>query len=287
VVVAAALALGTLAGASQKTRDANPGMLVSTAWLAEHAKDPKVVILHVAMSRDEYAAEHIPGARFFDIHAVATMGAPGAELPPPEEIKRSFEAVGVSDDTRVVFYAPDWQPQAARAWFALDYIGHGDHAALLNGGMEQWLREKRPLSAEVPSITPGNLTLKMAATKLIGFEEVKKLSQSGGAVLIDTRPLTRYRAGHIAGAAPLFWERFLVSAEEPVLKSPAELRAMLVSAGAQPSSIIVPYCEVGYQSSFGYFISRYLGYTARNYDGSFSEWRGQKKEAVVRGDSRR
>jgi 3-mercaptopyruvate sulfurtransferase SseA len=182
VVVAAALALGTLAGASQKTRDANPGMLVSTAWLAEHAKEPKVVILHVAMSRDEYAAEHIPGARFFDIHAVATMGAPGAELPPPEEIKRSFEAVGVSDDTRVVFYAPDWQPQAARAWFALDYIGHGDHGALLNGGMEQWLREKRPLSAEVPSITPGNLTLKMAATKLIGFEEVKKLSQSGGAV---------------------------------------------------------------------------------------------------------
>jgi 3-mercaptopyruvate sulfurtransferase SseA len=62
---------------------------------------------------------------------------------------------------------------------------------------------------------------------------------------------------------------------------------MLVSAGAQPSSIIVPYCEVGYQSSFGYFISRYLGYTARNYDGSVSEWRGQKKEAVVRGDSRR
>jgi thiosulfate/3-mercaptopyruvate sulfurtransferase len=99
--------------------------------------------------------------------------------------------------------------------------------------------------------------------------------------------LTRYRAGHIAGAASLFWERFLVSAEEPVLKSPAELRAMLVSAGAQPGSIIVPYCEVGYQSSFGYFISRYLGYTARNYDGSFSEWRGQKKEAVVRGDSRR
>lgn len=273
--------------AQQKPSQPDSSMLVSTAWVAEHASDPKVVILHVGMNKDDYAAAHIPLARFFDMHAVATMGAPGAELPPPEDIRKSFEAVGVGDDTRVVVYAPDWQPQAARVWFALDYIGHGHHAALLNGGMEQWVSEKRPLSSEMPQIRPTTLTLKVAPEKVIAFAEVKSLSDSGSAVLIDTRPLSRYRAGHIPGAAPVFWERFLVSSENPVLKSPEELRAMLVAAGAQPGSTVVPYCEVGYQSSFGYFVARYLGYTTRNYDGSMSEWHGQKRASTVKGDSRR
>jgi thiosulfate/3-mercaptopyruvate sulfurtransferase len=286
LAAAALLALAATAR-PQKAAPANPAMLVSTAWLAQHAQDPKVVVLHVGMDKDDYAAGHIPGARFFDMHAVATMGAPGAELPPPAEIKQAFEAAGVSDDTRIVIYAPDWQPQAARVWFALDYIGHGDHAALLDGGLGQWLKEQRPLVSAVPAVKPGTLTLKVAPEKVITFEEVKRLSASGGAVLLDTRPLSRYRVGHIAGAAPIFWERFLVSAENPVLKPPDELRALLAAAGAQPGSTIVPYCEVGYQSSFGYFVARYLGYSARNYDGSISEWRGQKKEALVHGDARR
>lgn len=284
--IAVPILLLLLAASAAAKSAANADMLVSTAWVAEHANDPKVVILHAAMSKDDYAAEHIPGARFFDLHAVATMGAPGAELPSPEEMKKAFDAAGVSDNTRVVIYSPDWQPQAARVWFALDYLGHGNHAALLNGGLEQWLRENRPLTSAVPDIKPGSLTVRVDANKLITFEEVKRASESGGAVLVDARPLARYRLGHIAGATPLFWERFLVD-QEPLLKSPDELRKMMASAGAQPGATVVPYCEVGYQSSFAYFVARYLGYSARNYDGSMNEWRGQKKAPVVRGDARR
>lgn len=276
-----------LAGAvlAQGQEAVNHTLLVSTDWVAQHGNDSKVVILHVAMNRDEYAAAHIPGARFFDMHAVATMQ--GAELPPVEEMKKAFEAAGVSDDTRVIIYAPGWQPQGARAWFALDYLGHGEHAALLNGGIEQWMKENRPLSTVAPEVKPGQLTVKLQPEALITFDEVKRLSAGGDAVLLDTRPMSRYRAGHIPGAEPLFWEKTLVSQEEPVLKSPEELRKLFTAAGAAPGKLVVPYCEVGYQSSFGYFVARYLGYKSRNYDGSFSEWHGQKKEAVVRGDARR
>ena len=39
-------------------------MLVSTDWLAQHLKDPKLVVLHVSRDRKAYDAGHIPGARF-------------------------------------------------------------------------------------------------------------------------------------------------------------------------------------------------------------------------------
>jgi len=75
--------------------------------------------------------------------------------------------------------------------------------------------------------------------------------------------------------------------KEPVLKPEAELRKQFAAAGAKPGSKIISYCEVGNQASFVYFVARYLGYDARNYDGSFSEWWGQKKSEVVRGDAPR
>jgi len=107
-----------------------------------------------------------------------------------------------------------------------------------------------------------------------------------GTVLIDARPIKRYRAGHLPGAAPFFWEKNLVSAEDPVLKSPEELRKMYATAGAIPGTKIVSYCEVGLQASYVYFIARYLGYDAAMYDGSYMEW-STAKQPSVRGDSAR
>ena len=46
-------------------------MLVSTDWLAQHLKDPKLVILHVSRDRKAYDAGHIPGARFLALSDIA------------------------------------------------------------------------------------------------------------------------------------------------------------------------------------------------------------------------
>ncbi len=277
----AVLLLATVSSLAQTSPAVRTDMLVSTAWLAEHLSDPKVVVLHVG-SKADYDSAHIPGARLATPQDFIKNDAPGVELPPAEELKKALEKLGVSDDSRIVIYAYDWQPQAARLWFTLDYLGHGNHAALLNGGIEQWIREKRQLSTDSPEIKAGELTVRPRPDVLASIEEVKK----GMAALLDTRPLYRYRAGHIRGAAPLFWEKMLVSPEEPILRAPDDLRKLFTAAGAGPGTTVIPYCEVGYQSSFGYFVARYLGYDAHNYDGSFSEWRGMKKEPVVRGDAR-
>jgi len=74
--LAAALACAVLSFNAPRTmlaqgaaRAAAP-LTVSTAWLAEHLKDPNLVLLHVG-DRKGYDKEHIPGARFIDLDDIS------------------------------------------------------------------------------------------------------------------------------------------------------------------------------------------------------------------------
>lgn len=273
-----------------KNGAANPGLLVSTQWLADHLSDPHLVIVHIGHDRGEYQAAHIPGARFLPMDKFVSNQDPGSELLPPDQLKTNLEAIGIGDDSRVVYYAPDWDPMATRLFFTLDYLGHGDQAALLDGGMDRWLHEKRPTSSEEPKITPGTLTIHLHPEIVAKMDWMTKLvgeaSGKSDVVIVDARPMKRYRAGHLPGAEPMFWETALVSEDNPVLRSPQELKQKFDVVGVTPGKKIVSYCEVGLQASYTYFLARYLGYAAEMYDGSYSEW-SAAKEPVVRGDSPR
>jgi len=275
---------------SPQNAAAHPNLLVSTQWLADHLSDPNLVIVYVGHDRGDYQAAHIPGSRFLSMDKFTSNQDPGTELLPPDQLKQNLEAIGIGDTSRVVYYAPDWDPMATRLFFTLDYLGHGDQAALLDGGMDQWLREKRPTSSEEPKITPGTLTIHPHPEIVAKMDWMTKLvAERPGTsdfVIIDARPGKRYRAGHLAGAESMFWETALVSQNDPVLRSPQELRKAFETAGVTPGKKVVSYCEVGLQASYTYFLARYLGYDAKMYDGSYSEW-SAAKQPVVRGDSPR
>jgi thiosulfate/3-mercaptopyruvate sulfurtransferase len=276
------------AAAAQRPGDGktHPELLVSTQWLSEHLSDPKLVIFDVGMGGMEsnFGKGHIPGAREFKDEV---MSGPGEELLPDDQLKTNLEAIGISDDSRVVIYSSHWTPMAARLLFTLDYVGF-KNAALLDGGMEKWMAEKRPTSTETPKITRGSLTIHPHPEIVAKMAEVQKwiTGSDPRVVLLDARPMKRYEAGHLSGAVPMFWENNLVSRNNPVLKSPDELRKMYVSAGVTPGKRVVSYCEVGEQASYAYFVARYLGYDAAMYDGSWSEW-SKEKQPSVKGDSAR
>src|SRR3974390_598426 len=102
-------------------------MLVSTGWLAEHLKDPKIVILHVSRDRMAYDMGHIPGARFVALsESAVTREGILNELPPAAALKNLCERVGVSDDSRLILYGDTSVLPASRAYFTLDYLGHGN-----------------------------------------------------------------------------------------------------------------------------------------------------------------
>ncbi len=271
---------------------AHPDMVVSTAWLADHLKDPKVVVLHVVEKKSDYEMGHIPGARVLTFDDFMDVNVPMEyELPAADTLKARFENLGISNDSRVVIYTQDWFPWASRAWFTFEYLGLGDRAALLDGGMKQWELEKRPVTKDVPAAaSKGSLTIHPNPELVAHFDDVAALSKAGGNdgknFLVDARSEKRYEKGHLSGASNIFWEHTVVSADSPRLRSADELRKLWADQGFKPGEKSVSYCEVGIQASHDYFIAKYLGLDAALYDGSFHEWNMLKKQPDVKGSAK-
>lgn len=262
-----------------------PEMLVTTAWLAENLSEPDVVVLCINSTPEFYSKGHIPGARQIKLEDIAVTrdGIPN-ELPPTEALKHIFEVAGMSNSSRVVLYGERFNLLAARAYFTLDYLGVAARVALLDGGLEKWSAERRPLSTEIPQSKTGTLVVSPRPEILVDTKTMRELSQKkpGSVTLVDARSTKEFtgeqrsedvsEAGHIPGAKGLYWMDMLVSRQNPVLKPEAELRRMYSAVNARADQPLVTYCRTGMQSSFDYFVAKYLGYDPSMYDASFFEW---------------
>src|SRR2546423_11060320 len=96
--------------------------------------------------RDEYAARHIPGARFLDLdRSLASAPGPGGRYPLPNAaaFQASMRAVGVGDRGSVVVYDAATSMAAARGWWLLRYFGH-PRVAVLDGGLAGWAKADLP-----------------------------------------------------------------------------------------------------------------------------------------------
>ena len=272
-------------------------MLVSTAWLAQHLTDPNIVILQVSRDRATYDGGHIPGARFLALSdIVVTRDGILNELPPAAALKSVFERAGVSDDSRVILYGDASVLPATRAYFTLDYLGHGA-TALLDGGLHKWTAESRPLAKETPEVKQGRLTPRPRPEVVVDINAVKDLSYAAtnapasSPALVDARTAGEFagttaasseipRPGHIPGAANLYWMQTQASKDDMSLLSEADLRKLYESLGVTPDRPVVTYCNTGMQASQSYFTLKYLGYDTRMYDGSFSQWSAAKDADV-------
>lgn len=289
------LLMGTILSAGALAQDVSPAakappvrseLLVSTDWLKAHLKDPEVVVLHVADKRQDFLRGHIPGARFLATAAfIDAEVEPMSELPAPAKLKEAFESLGVGDRSKVVLYTTGWFPNAPRAFFTLEYLGHAG-AALLDGGIDRWIDEGRRIEAGPVNPPRGRLTIRVQEALKASLDEVRRASEDPAeqAQIVDSRPARRYGAGHIPGARPLFWQDAFQGPDLPLFLSPDRLRTLLESRGIRPDRKLISYCEVGLQASVGYFLARYLGHDAAMYDGSFHEWNDLAHRPVTKGE---
>lgn len=97
--------------------------------------------------------------------------------------------------------------------------------------------------------------------------------------IIDTRTEAEYRGavkygeakgGRLPNAISLKFNDFFQS--NGLLKSNADIEAMIQSAGIKKTDKIVTYCTAGIRAAYVYLIFEMLGYNAKNYDESFYRW---------------
>lgn len=267
-------------------------LLVSTEWLSQHLNDANLVILEVSRDQKVYDTGHIPGSRFVALgDLVITRDGVLNELPPVANLQALFEKVGVSNDSRVILVGDVSPLFATRAYFTLDYVGHGDQTALLDGGLPKWKAESRALDMNAPAAKQGKFMPHPRPEIVATKDAVKDMTKSGSAVLVDARPVADYtggnaanaevpRPGHIPGAVNMFWQQGQTSKDDMSLLSETQLRKMYEAAGVKSDKPVVTYCNTGMQASQSYFTLKYLGYDTKMYDGSFSEWSAAKETDV-------
>jgi thiosulfate/3-mercaptopyruvate sulfurtransferase len=260
-----------------------PGILVGADWLAEHLGASDLAVLHVARERSDYEEGHVPGARFLAVSDFApTRSGLPFQLPELDALRAAFEAVGVSDDTRVVLYGDLGGLSATRAFFSLEVLGHA-RASVLDGGLAAWEAEGQPLAREAaPEPAPGTLTASPRPDLAVVADVVLRRIDDEGTALVDARPPAEFsgesagegieRPGRIPSAANVFWQTTLAREGPPVFLPREELRQRYARAGATPERELVVYCRTGMQASHAYFTARLLGLDVRLYDGSYFEW---------------
>lgn len=264
--------------------------LVSTAWLAARLGDDDLVVLdatqHLAAAgrdaRAEYAAAHVPGARWLDLASWIDPASPTPQaVPTAAQFAERLAALGVTQGTRVVLYDDSAIRSAARAWLIFDLYGFGT-AAVLDGGLGKWKAEGRPLASGDESWTPAAFPVPATRTRaIVDKEAVRGFVADETHQIVDARDPERFAGtvedhvhglpgGHIPGARNLFY-RDLFAADGTYLP-PAAIAAAFAAAGIDEDRPLVASCGSGMTASVLLFARALTGRGGALYDGSWSEW---------------
>jgi thiosulfate/3-mercaptopyruvate sulfurtransferase len=280
-----------------------PAPIVSTAWLHDHLDQPDLVILDVRGTvlpatqpppwyishPEQYAASHIPGARFVNwITDITVDGPTQMQIAPPDKYAAFMGGLGIGDQTRVVAYDASGGMFAARVWWTLSYYGHA-HVAVLDGGWPAWTAEGRPTTDALPDVTPQ--TFIPRPTPSLRLTKADVLAKLGGTTrLLDVRTPEEYRgeasrakrSGHIPGAVNLPAKRLNAGAHGS-LSQGDHLRADFAAAGAGDPGDVVLYCNGGVSASLGLLAYRAAGFSGGAvYDGSWKDWGNDDTTPVER-----
>ncbi len=256
-------------------------LFVDAKWLQEHLNDPDLILLHIGDQRG-FDSLHIPGAQYISRDYISTPRNSGLmlQLPSVSHLDSVFEAYGISNNSRIILYfGKDWVSPSARVFLTLDYLGLGNRTSLLDGGMPAWAAQGGKLTTEVVSRAKGKIAPQVNEQVIADIGYVDRALRTKDIAVVDCRTENYYsgqdtgvgdRSGHIPNSFSIPFTSLLD--ERNMLKSKDSLRAIFNTAGIEDGEEVVTYCHIGQQASLGYIVARYLGYSARLYDGSFEEW---------------
>lgn len=286
-----------------------PGPLVDTDWLQRHAKD--VVILDVRkdvksftgrpiLTRDKQSgnyvvlkvAAHIPEANLVDYEKIRVDREVNGKkvqmlIPSKADFQAMMQSVGVRKDRPVIIVSKGMSDldltMATRLYWQLKYFGE-DNLAILNGGMAQWLADRRRISISPSHPEQGDWAASAERNELLASTQEVEQGMKDGVQLVDNRPLFQYMGvmkksyvsekGHIPGAKAYPTELMTSHGMPDKILSVSELRELAKGMGVNTEAKTITYCNSGHLASGGWFVMHELmgNKNVKLYDGSMNEW---------------
>src|SRR5437879_3726041 len=246
---------------------AHPEVLVTTDWVAAHAKDPGIRVLECDLDTTDYDQGNIDGAISWNWQT-ELQDAIRRDLADPKAFESLLGKAGISADTTIVLYGDNNNWFAAWAFWQLKYYGH-DRVLIMNGGRKKWLEEKRPLTNDKPSYPQATYKAKQpdAAIRAKRDQIFAVLDKRSPAHLVDVRSVdeftgkiiappgmteTAQRGGHIPGAQNIPWAQAVK--EDGSFKSADDLKQLYQGKGVVPNKETIAYCRIGERSSHTWFV---------------------------------
>ena len=267
---------------------AHPEALVSTEWVEEHRRDPKVRIVESDEDLLLYDTGHIPEAVRID-WVTDLQDSVVRDYLGRERFEKLCSEKGIANDTTVVVYGDKNNWWACYAFWVFKLYGHAD-VRVMNGGRKLWEAQGRPLVRDAePKYAPTAYVAKDPDPAIRAFRDEVLKHQKAGRPLVDVRSTDEYtgaklhmadypqegalRGGHIPGAVSIPWSKAVN--DDGTFKSARDLEKLYAKENKLTRrGRIIAYCRIGERSSHTWFVLQYLlGYpNVKNYDGSWTEW---------------
>lgn len=278
--------------AGPSTRSSIPAYFVTAAHVSANLAHSLVVDARAAK---DYAAGHIPGAInvSWELFAKVGAGKPGdkgwATLKPSSEIAFTLGMLGIDPKKQIVVYAaPGGWGEDGRILWMLRMAGL-PNSMLLDGGYAAWTAAGYDTATQATTLAPADVSVP-ALDQSWRITTSKVAAGLGTLKIIDARTAKEYagstdlgeaRGGHLPGAVNVPFESMFGA--DGKLKPIADLQALFKAADVTNTDDVVVYCTEGIRSAYMTVVLRGMGFSkARNYDGSFYEWAGDKSLQVVK-----
>jgi len=244
--------------------------------------------------RHTFEAGHIPGGDFLDLQGEFSDADTELRfmMPDTAQLQRAFGRHGISDASRVVLYSIGTPMWATRFWWMLQSLGYGN-AAVLDGGLDKWKLEGRPLeTGPAKGYPPATFTARPKDGYFVDKRETLAATSERGTVVVNAlgpqfhkglEPSRYGRPGRVPNSCNVSAATLLDQTTKAFVPL-ADAEAKFKAQGITKDKRVVAYCGGGISATVDLFLLHRLGYDNLTlYDGSMGEWAKDEKLPIETG----